>query len=141
MTAADKRERVAKSELIEKVNQYFGDLGLDETYAVSAIETLTAELLDDDDLERQANSNIKVDFGNSPGRRLQSFLPQQNSGNSSVNGPDSLPRPSFVVSGAPFLSLDASGPAATVTRTMVTAGTAVARSQCPDKWVVVSSRR
>ena len=72
MARLRERERAAKSALIEKVNEYFGDLEAEEVYAVSALEGLMeAELVRDTDLELQARNNTKVDFLSSPTLRAK----------------------------------------------------------------------
>lgn len=60
------REKAAKSDLIEKVNKYFGDLDVKDEYLVTTFETLNAELRTDPELVQQAKANTKQDFHNSP---------------------------------------------------------------------------
>ena len=50
MAKARERERSAKSEIVEKVNKYLGDLDVDDRYKVDKIESLLAEVAADDNL-------------------------------------------------------------------------------------------
>lgn len=67
MAKARERERAPKSEIIEKVNHYLGDLDVDDRYKVDAIENLLAEIEGDDTLKAVARSNGRIDFAHSPG--------------------------------------------------------------------------
>ncbi|AGS34263.1 hypothetical protein B841_03900 [Corynebacterium maris DSM 45190] len=72
LAKARESEQVRKSELIEKVNKYFGDLEAKDEYKVNFIETLLAEAVDHPELEMQAKNNSKIDFASSP--QLQVIL-------------------------------------------------------------------
>ena len=65
-------ERAAKTELIEKVNKYLGDLDASDEHKLSAAELLVAEVAEDENLRQQARNNTKADFAFSP--RLQVVL-------------------------------------------------------------------
>lgn len=63
-------ERAGKAELVEKVNQYFGDLDARVEYKVGFVQTLLAEAVENGGLELQAKNNSKVDFENAPRLRM-----------------------------------------------------------------------
>ncbi|MGO1736493.1 MAG: type I restriction endonuclease subunit R [Leucobacter sp.] len=65
------KERSPKTELVEKVNKYFGDLDARDEYKVQFAETLLAEALDSDELRLQALNNSKADFSNSPKLQIE----------------------------------------------------------------------
>ncbi|BAC16860.1 type I restriction enzyme HsdR protein N-terminal domain protein [Corynebacterium efficiens YS-314] len=72
LAKARESEHALKTELIEKINKYFGDLAAKDEYKVSFIENLLAEAADHPELEVQARNNSKIDFASSP--QLQVIL-------------------------------------------------------------------
>ncbi|MDJ1371886.1 type I restriction endonuclease subunit R [Gulosibacter molinativorax] len=60
------QERSAKSELIEAVNKYFGDLDVSDEYKVDMVGKLLAETAKSEDLLTQSVNNVETDFRFSP---------------------------------------------------------------------------
>ncbi|WP_293699353.1 type I restriction endonuclease [uncultured Agrococcus sp.] len=88
------RDRSPKAELIEKVNQYFGDLDASPDYQVSFIENLVAQMIDNSELRTQAAHNSSADFRNSPSLELaieDSLWGQERSHSELQNAVRSLP--------------------------------------------------
>ena len=70
MATVRERERSAKSEIVEKVNKYLGDLDVDDRYKVDKIESLLAEVAADDNLRAIAGANSRADFAHAPGLQM-----------------------------------------------------------------------
>ena len=70
MAKARERERSAKSEIVEKVNKYLGDLDVDDRYKVDKIESLLTEVAADDNLRAIAGANSRADFAFAPGLQM-----------------------------------------------------------------------
>ncbi|MEO9248025.1 type I restriction endonuclease [Citricoccus nitrophenolicus] len=66
MTRQLEKDRAVKSELIAKVNEYFGDLEASPEFLVDAGNHLVENMLRDDTLRTQARNNSAVDFRHSP---------------------------------------------------------------------------
>ncbi|MEV4900097.1 type I restriction endonuclease [Citricoccus sp. NPDC055426] len=66
MTRQLEKERAEKSELIAKVNEYFGDLEASPEFLVDAGNHLVENMLGNEDLRTQARNNSAVDFRHSP---------------------------------------------------------------------------
>lgn len=66
MKREQERKRAAKAELIEKVNELFGDLELGEQFLVAGMEQYTSIVAEDEKLKMQARNNTKADFAFSP---------------------------------------------------------------------------
>src|SRR5690625_1828571 len=62
MAQVRERERVAKSELIDLVNKYFGDLDAEPEYVVNTLTMMNARLSENEDLQVSARNNTKSDF-------------------------------------------------------------------------------
>ncbi|MGO3090621.1 MAG: type I restriction endonuclease subunit R [Galactobacter sp.] len=63
-------ELAARSEVIAKVNKYFGDLAADERYQVDLVIGLRDEIAADSGLKLQAQNNVEADFYAAPNLRL-----------------------------------------------------------------------
>lgn len=66
VTREQERKLAAKSQLIEKVNELFGDLALGEDFVVTSLDQYTSIVADDEKLKMQARNNTKADFAFSP---------------------------------------------------------------------------
>lgn len=70
MAQIRERERVAKSELIDLVNKYFGDLNAEPEYVVNTLTMMNARLSENEALQVSARNNSKADFAYSRDFRI-----------------------------------------------------------------------